>query len=123
MYHRFFEELAMGETLRMIDIGVDTADAEAVELEYRRGGLSLRYIDMAERPRERFFTNVLAFRWDDNEHPDMPRDDVCYEVLGSAWLAAQPEAGPQGRAYSHYRLCFNACGTLDVLCASLAGED
>lgn len=103
-------------TFEEIDIGVPTADAKDVALQFSRGELVLSFVDWREQPRRVTFAEVLAFRWQELDD-DTPRDDVAYEVTDSDWLTRQTElqaVEPEG--YIHYKLCFNACGCLDVLC-------
>jgi hypothetical protein len=45
--------------------------------------------------------------------------DTTYEVLGSALLSDHVAIGATHINYSHYKLCFNACGTLDVVCQAV----
>ena len=93
-----------------------TADAEEVAVQLSSRGLVLPFIDCQERPRRAVFTNVLAFRWQEFDEKDI-RDDVVYEVRDSGWLAQQAKLqAVDVEGYVHHKLCFNACGTLDLLC-------
>jgi hypothetical protein len=117
-------------TLVARDLGIVTADAEQVRLQFDAGALVLSFADMHDRPRQLTFADVLAFRWQEldeaglvNHEARAPegragvRDDQTYEVVGSAWLARQAELQAVSVGdYAHYMLCFNACGVLDVLC-------
>ena len=103
-------------TFVQVDIGVHTADAEDVAVQYSLGDLVLTFVDWQEQPRRKVFGDVLAFRWQEFDE-DGIRDDVVYEVKGSDWLARQAQLqGVASDGYVHYKLCFNACGCLDVLC-------
>ena len=99
-------------------LGVQTADAERVELVFSDNSLRVRFVDWQELPRELVLPETLAFRWQEYDCDGAPRDDVTYEVVGSAWLAAQlpPAELPLSKHLRHYKLCFNACGSLDVIC-------
>ena len=102
-------------------LGVHTADAERVEIAFANGNLQVRYLDWQEQPRELVMPQTLAFRWQDDEDGSAPRDDTTYEVTGSTWLKTQLErsAPSDGDRFRHYKLCFNACGTLDVICHAI----
>jgi len=103
-------------TFVAVDIGVHTADAEDVALQFSSGDLILTFVDWQEQPRRAVFPDVLAFRWQEFDENDI-RDDVVYEVTDSDWLARQAKLqAVKAEGYVHYKLCFNACGTLDVLC-------
>lgn len=108
-------------TFVQVDIGVRTADAEKVAVQFSSGDLVLTFVDWREQPRRAVFTDVLAFRWQEFDEQGI-RDDVVYEVEQSDWLARQTQLqGVPGAGYVHYKLCFNACGTLDVLCKRVGG--
>jgi hypothetical protein len=108
-------------TFVMTDIGVHTADAEDVALQMSRGDLVLTFVDWREQPQRHVFYDVLAVQWQEFDEEGI-RGDVVYEVKGSEWLNRQAQLqAVEPEEYVHYKLCFNACGTLDVLC-SRAGE-
>ncbi len=99
-----------------VDIGVETADAEKVGVQFSSGDIVLSFVDWRAQPRRTVFTDVLAFRWQEFDEEGI-RADVVYEVMQSDWLVRQAKLqGVQSAGYVHYKLCFNACGTLDVLC-------
>ncbi len=99
-----------------VDIGVHTADAEQVAIQFSEDALIVTYIDWQEQPQQKEFLEVLAFRWQEFDEGKM-RDDVVYEVMDSPWLVRQCQLqGNPAVRYAHYTLCFNACGALDVLC-------
>lgn len=105
-------------TMRYVDVnlGFTTADAESVQLEFDGCDLTLRCIDWQEKPVRHEFREVLAYRWGQDQGAEGIRDDCAYEVEGSPWLAREAElAAAPPEAYAHYKLCFNACGVLDVL--------
>lgn len=106
----------MSELLVEKFIGVHTADAEGVELQYRVGSLRLVYVDWQGRQCEIMFNEVRAFRWQELDEQAVPRDDTTYEVLNSQWLASHAAVQLPTISYAHSRLCFNTSGTLDVLC-------
>ncbi len=98
------------------NIGIHTADAEAVAVRFTGAELHLTFTDWQEQPRAFTFDDVLAFRWQEFAEQGI-RDDMTYEVTESPWLAEQAtlQAVPADE-YAHYKLCFNACGVLDILC-------
>jgi hypothetical protein len=103
-------------TFVQVDIGVHTADAEDVAVQFSSGDFVLTFVDWQEQPRRKVFGDVLAFRWQEFDEEGI-RDDVVYEVRDSDWLARQARLqAVEAEGYAHYKLCFNACGTLDVLC-------
>jgi hypothetical protein len=97
-------------------LGIHTADAEQIELSFANGTLLVRYVDWQEQRREQALPETLAFRWQEYDDNAPPRDDTTYEVRQSAWLEAQVHGIPNNDRFRHYKLCFNACGVLDVLC-------
>jgi hypothetical protein len=106
-------------TFVTVDIGVQTADAEDVAVQFSSSDLVLTFVDWQERSRRVVFADVLAFRWQAFDEEDI-RDDVVHEVKDSDWLARQALLqAVEAEGYVHYKLCFNASGTLDVLCRRL----
>ena len=100
------------------NLGVSTADAENVHITFSDDCLSLGFCDWQDHPRTVVFCDVLAFRWQEFDE-DGIRDDATYEVIDSPWLAQQAKLhAVKVQDYVHYRLCFNACGMLDVLARS-----
>jgi len=105
------------------NLGIATADGENVRLEYSNDDLSLWFVDWQERSRTLVFRDVLGFRWQEFDEVGI-RDDMTYEVAGSTWLEQQARLhGVDARNYVHHKLCFNACGTLDVLARSVDKGD
>jgi hypothetical protein len=97
------------------NLGVSTADGEDVHLQYDGDDVILAFTDWNERSCELVFRDVLAFRWQECDEEGI-RDDTTYEVTESSWLARQAQLqGVNASDYAHYKLCFNACGSLDVL--------
>ena len=103
-----------------VDLGFATADGERVALSYQSGGLTLSFEDWTGQIRETHFDDVLAFAWGELDEEGI-RDDQCYEVLESRLLARQASLqAVHPSEFAHYKLCFNACGVLDVVCRRLA---
>jgi len=101
-------------------VGVHTADAEKVEVSYSNDTLVLRYVDWHEEPKFVEFKETLAFRWQELDDVTTPRDDMTYQVKNSQWLASQVSGIPARDGFAHYKLCFNACGVLDILCKAVS---
>ena len=105
------------------NIGMHTADAEDISIQYNEGDLLLRYVDWQEQPKAFTFVEALAFRWqefDDEARGQDIRDDMAYRVTDSPWLTRQCELQAEpAEQFTHYKLCFNACGVLDVICKSV----
>lgn len=103
------------------DFGVNTVDADHVAIHFEGGDLHLSFVDWQETARSVTFRNVLAFRWQEHDEP-VPRIDGTFEVTESHWLDRQAKlqsVPPEN--FSHYLLCFNACGSLDVLASKMSG--
>jgi hypothetical protein len=101
-------------------LGIHTADAEQVSVQFSAGDLHLSYVDWQEQPRSATFQDVLGFRWQELDDADVPRDDTTFEVVDSPWLNQQAKLqAARAEDYAHYTLCFNACGVLDVLARRL----
>lgn len=117
MLGAWLDPVAQMMTCVQVDIGVHTADAEEVAIQFSGGDLVLTFIDWMEQPRRAVFKDVLGFRWQEFDEEGI-RDDVVYEMKDSDWLAHQCRLqGVASDGYVHYKLCFNACGSLDVLCS------
>lgn len=101
----------------LANLGVSTADAEQVQLRYERGDLIVSFLDWQEQSCELVFQDSLAFRWQEFDDAKLDiRDDTTYEVVDSEWLSRQAHLQAVDCAqYAHYKLCFNASGSLDVL--------
>jgi hypothetical protein len=116
----------MTEIARLIETDFSTADAEYPNFSLRNGLLVLDFVDWREWPVRVRFSNTVGVKWQelDSEGPE-DRDDSTYEIVGSSWLKEylSKEACTPGDALRHYRLCFNACGVLDVLAESMDRED
>ena len=100
-----------------------TADAESPMLAFEQGTLRLRFLDWQEREVRLRFPETVAFRWEDGdaavaaEH----RNDASYRVEDSGWIRRLRESGTVGEAdaVTHFKLCFNALGVLEVIAANL----
>ncbi len=108
--------------VELINPGFSIADAEYPELQLIQGVLHLRFKDWKEQQVAVEFHEVFAFSWQEAEQSlldDEPYDGVC-EIHESELKARHESVGsiPHGQPSRHLRFNFNACGQLEVLCAS-----
>lgn len=100
-----------------------TADAEYPQLVSEQGCLRVVFRDWQEKLVTLLFHDVAAFSWDDGDAAIDPahRDDCCYIVHDSPWLARHREVGTimPSEDQRHFKLCFNATGVLQVLASRL----
>ncbi len=105
------------ERAEILKTDFSTADADYPTFALNQGQLRLDFIDWQERSVRIQFDDVCAVRWQEVAPTSPLRDDVTYEIHDSEWLAeykAQIQLGSP-ESVRHYKLCFNAIGTLDVL--------
>lgn len=104
------------------DLGVSTADADKVAIHFDRGDLRLSFTDWQEQCRNVVFRDVLAFRWQELDDA-VPRDDATYQAIESTWLDRQARLqSVSPDQFSHYVLCFNGSGVLDVLARHVSAD-
>ncbi|MEK6258920.1 MAG: hypothetical protein AABP62_09925 [Planctomycetota bacterium] len=100
-----------------------TADADYPAIVSERGCLRVTFRDWREELVTLLFHDVVAFSWDDGDAVVNAghRDDCCYIVHDSPWLARHHEVGTvmPTEALQHFKLCFNATGVLQVLASKL----
>jgi hypothetical protein len=100
-----------------------TADAERPRVVSELGRLRVSFRDWREKFVTLFFHDVTAFSWDEGEAAidANHRDDCCYIVHNSPWLARHREVGTltPSEGHRHFKLCFNAAGVLQVLASRL----
>lgn len=98
--------------------GFTTADAEYPSFSFKDGTLDLEFLDWKEEPVSVRFCNAVAVNWRelDVAAPN-PRLDETYEIRNSNWITSHYCQGAREPSENlrHFRLCFNACGTLDVI--------
>ena len=106
------------EIANLIQPGFSTADAEYPEIHQEEGDVILRFKDWQEKNIEVFFADPIALKWQMAESfHDGERDDSCYEIVNSDWLALhikQGEVSPS-EEYKHYKFNFNGCGQFEIL--------
>ena len=107
-------------TYEPCNLGFSTADGEDVRLSFSRGDLRLEFRDWQEKAIAVRFEEAIRFSWTD-DLDDAIGTDICYLVHDSPWTVTEPkEYGDT--VFCHYKLCFNQCGTLDVVCAATSIE-
>lgn len=100
-----------------------TADADNPSLQYLDGDLRLGFIDWQEKQVSIRFPKAAAFCWQQEAQISAEvRDDTSYEVVDSPWRAELTALGAIEPSHRHYKLCFNACGVLDVISFELVVE-
>jgi hypothetical protein len=97
-------------------IGIHSADAERVSLSFKDGDLTINYIDWQERAQSVALHEVFAFKWQERDSDSPPRDDTTYQVIQSEWLHEQTFGLPGAQELVHFKVLFNACGVLDIIC-------
>src|SRR5947207_15796288 len=89
-----------------------TADAECPQVISERGCLRVVFRDWREKLVTLLFHDVASYSWDNGEAAvdANHRDDCCYIVHDSPWLARHREVGTLmlPEAHRHFKLCFNA---------------
>lgn len=107
----------------LLDVSFSTADAESPRITSEPGCVSVTFLDWREQRIVLVFHEVAAFSWDDGDAAvDLShRDDCCYVVHDSAWLARHREVGTLSlnNGQRHFKFCFNAAGVLQVLASRL----
>lgn len=115
------------ETAELIEPGFYVADASAPELLVTEGNLRMHFAEWDGKPVHVLFVDAVAHRWGqmywdgelEGEH-----FDGTHIIHQSKWLQmhfAQGEA-PPGAGYRHYRLNFNASGSLEVIAREMVLE-
>jgi hypothetical protein len=116
----------MSESAKLLEPGFSVADAEYPKFALRDGILTLEFVDWQKRRVHVRFSNAAGVKWQEVESSGPEdRDDSVFEIDGSSWLAEYlaNDARTSAEALRHFRLCFNACGVLDVLASSMEIED
>lgn len=97
---------------------IHTADAEDPRFTFEEGVVHLRFVDWREQEVRVRFDDVCGVRWQDAGSPGPePRNDEAYELFDSKWMQQHRAEGAVTAEHRHLRLCFNACGVFDVICA------
>jgi hypothetical protein len=105
------------------ELRVSTADAEDVRMRHEEDALWVAFRDWQDREISVVFRGVLGFRWQECDETVI-RDDMTYEVVNSPWLGQQARLQSVNASdYTHHKLCFNACGMIDVLARSVDQEN
>lgn len=107
------------ERAKIIDPGFSVADADLPSISTSDEGLIIRFRDWREDSIEALFIDAVSFRWDeiDWDLVEGERFDSVHVIDNSEWmtehLAQNSFASDDG--FKHYRLNFNAGGTLEVI--------
>ena len=82
--------------------------------------LKVKFLDYRESLVEIEFLQVIGFKRnpEELENPKLS-DDCVYEVINSKWIEEYYKLNEPVSKHKHYKLCFNACGILDVLFVEL----
>ncbi|VAW26820.1 hypothetical protein MNBD_BACTEROID06-477 [hydrothermal vent metagenome] len=109
------------EKAEFINLGFTTADAERVTLSLLKGELNISFLDWQEKKVNVLFQDTLAVKWQeaDSLGPE-DRDDSTFVIKKSKWLKLHSDQNifseSEKSNFQHLKLCFNACGVLEILC-------
>ena len=90
---------------------------------YQDQALKVSYVDWQEEPKTVVLGEVFSFKWQERDLDSAPRDDTTFQVLESTWLREQTNGMPGAESLVHYKVLFNACGVLDVICSEVLSVD
>lgn len=111
------------ETAEIIDPGFAVADAENVTISTSDGGLEVEFEDWKENKTRILFVDAISHSWDaiDWKCLEGERYDCTHIIHNSEWLKEHlsQRSVEENEGYKHYRLNFNAEGTLQVLARDL----
>lgn len=111
------------ETAEIIDPGFSVADAENVSISTTRNGLEVVFTDWTEKMIKILFVDAISHRWDriDWNFLEGERFDSTHIIHDSEWLREHlaQRSVEEGENYKHYRLNFNAEGSLQVIARDL----
>ena len=114
------------ETAEIIDPGFSVADGEDVRLTKGDQGLILQFRNWQEEQIQALFVDAVSYRWDqiDWDLLEGERFDSTHVIANSEWLREHvaQRSIEENEGYVHYRLNFNACGTLQVLAKSIMNQ-
>ena len=115
------------ETAEIIDPGFSVADAENVSLRTIPSGLEISFTDWRECAVRVLFVDAISHSWDllDWNFVEGERFDSTHIIHNSEWLRKHiaQNAINERQGYNHYRLNFNASGTLQVLARGISIEN
>ncbi len=110
------------ERAELMVVPFAVADASRPNISTVGPDLQIEFLDWRASFVKVVFSNCIAMRWQSfiDTYPQS-RDDETYEIFDSTWLSAHRAAGEisDSEEPHHYRLCFNACGQLDVISLGL----
>jgi len=106
------------EQANLVKTSFSLSDAEYPTFTKEGGVLTVRFQDWQESEIEIYFSEVVAFKWQEcEEYLENEKDDCCYKILSSSWLRQHLEQGIiiESEGYNHYRFNFNCNGQLEVI--------
>lgn len=109
------------EKATRLNVPFSVADAEAPSFSFDEK-LDVRWTDWREQPVHVEFIHPVGVTWQEATITGAhDRDDDVFEIQDSEWLRAHSCEGVRERRepLRHFRLCFNAHGTLDVLASAM----
>ena len=113
----------MNQNIEIIDLGFSCADATNISFQYKNEDLVLSFLDWQEKPVSIRCKNLLGFKIQRAEYyiSNSERDDSSYLVKDSNWVKAHVSQGSCTitEKYYHYKINFNACCVVEVLCTKL----
>ncbi len=111
----------MSVNLKRLNLLFDIADAECPEIRLFDGdSLQIKFLDYRESWVKLEFLEVIAFEWNSEEIENQNLSDDCvYEVINSKRIESYRRVGEPVFNHKHYKLCFNACGILDIIFSEL----
>ncbi|ELV8759184.1 hypothetical protein QNE81_003761 [Vibrio vulnificus] len=110
------------EAVKLLNLEFSTADAEYPEIHQVDGDLRVEFKDWQEKAVKLHLSDPVAFKWQMTfDLLKGERDDCCYEICNSFWLAehVQSEIINSNEGYKHFRLNFNELGQLDVIALNI----
>ncbi|RBP47545.1 hypothetical protein DES53_101342 [Roseimicrobium gellanilyticum] len=115
------------ETAELIEPGFTVADANRPDLTTTEGNLRIHFTQWNDEPTQVLFVDAIAHRWGEiNWDGELEGEhfDGTHIIHQSKWMQSlfdcrecAPEAG-----YKHYRLNFNAAGSLEVIAREVTVE-
>jgi hypothetical protein len=106
-----------------VNLGFDVADGEDVRISFQRQSLKVTFTDWQEKKVSFLCSDTVAFRWQEVTLSVDPaeRDDAIYEISDSVWIEQHRNQGClwATQSFHHYKLNFNAAGTLEVICTKV----
>ena len=111
------------ETVVIFNPGFSVADAENVTYSYDGEHLYIHFVDWQENQIKVKCENTFGFKFQSAEYQlsEDERFDSVYLVYNSQWIEYHKEqdAAWSSEEWKHYKLNFNECCVIEVLCSKL----